>query len=143
MTTAIRLLRDQTDADCRSTLLHILFTNQGTAEAFGGFQVRLFEDRNGNRAFDLGTDLLLGDSLQSVLPPGESLTILVDLPEATTLSFRDSILTVIVDYTGIYKADVGIKAGTIVGIGKAGNPDVMAGVSPGSGPERPVTGSVE
>ena len=34
----------------------------------------------------------------------------------------------ILDYTGIYKADVGIKNGVIVGIGKAGNPDVMAGV---------------
>lgn len=37
----------------------------------------------------------------------------------------------IVDYTGIYKADVGIKAGFIVGLGKAGNPDVMPGVTPG------------
>ncbi|MFP6767255.1 MAG: urease subunit alpha, partial [Planctomycetaceae bacterium] len=36
----------------------------------------------------------------------------------------------VVDYTGIYKADVGIKQGRIVGIGKAGNPDVMAGVDP-------------
>ena len=37
----------------------------------------------------------------------------------------------IVDWTGIYKADVGVKHGRIAGIGKAGNPDVMAGVSPG------------
>ncbi len=37
----------------------------------------------------------------------------------------------IVDYTGIYKADVGIKNGFIAGIGKAGNPDVMAGVTKG------------
>ena len=36
----------------------------------------------------------------------------------------------IIDYTGIYKADVGIKNNLIVGIGKAGNPDVMDGVSP-------------
>jgi urease subunit alpha len=36
----------------------------------------------------------------------------------------------IVDWTGIYKADVGVKGGRIAGIGKAGNPDVMAGVSP-------------
>jgi urease subunit alpha len=36
----------------------------------------------------------------------------------------------IVDYTGIYKADVGIKGGRIAGIGKAGNPDVMPGVDP-------------
>jgi urease subunit alpha len=36
----------------------------------------------------------------------------------------------IIDWTGIYKADVGIKGGRIVGIGKAGNPQVMAGVDP-------------
>jgi len=34
----------------------------------------------------------------------------------------------IVDYDGIYKADIGVKNGCIQGIGKAGNPDVMAGV---------------
>ncbi|MGY3088881.1 urease subunit alpha [Hymenobacter sp. UYAg731] len=37
----------------------------------------------------------------------------------------------VVDYTGIYKADIGIKGGRIVGIGKAGNPHIMPGVSPG------------
>jgi urease subunit alpha len=37
----------------------------------------------------------------------------------------------VVDYSGIYKADIGIKKGLISGIGKAGNPDVMAGVSQG------------
>jgi urease len=36
----------------------------------------------------------------------------------------------IVDWTGIYKADIGVKNGLIVGIGKAGNPDVMDGVTP-------------
>ncbi|MEO1994558.1 MAG: urease subunit alpha [Planctomycetaceae bacterium] len=36
----------------------------------------------------------------------------------------------IVDYTGIIKADIGVKDGRITGIGKAGNPDVMAGVTP-------------
>ena len=37
----------------------------------------------------------------------------------------------IVDWTGIIKADIGIKNGRIVGIGKAGNPDVMPGVTKG------------
>ncbi|KAI0599860.1 urease [Biscogniauxia sp. FL1348] len=37
----------------------------------------------------------------------------------------------IVDHSGIYKADIGVKDGMIVGIGKAGNPDVMDGVTPG------------
>ena len=45
----------------------------------------------------------------------------------------DTVITnaLIVDHTGIYKADVGIKAGMITGIGKAGNPDVMPNVTPG------------
>ncbi|WP_017729055.1 urease subunit alpha [Halalkalibacterium ligniniphilum] len=34
----------------------------------------------------------------------------------------------IVDYTGIIKADIGIKDGRIVGIGKGGNPTMMDGV---------------
>ena len=37
----------------------------------------------------------------------------------------------IVDYTGIIKADIGIKNGRIVGIGKAGNPDIMDGITKG------------
>ena len=45
----------------------------------------------------------------------------------------DCVITnaLIVDWTGIRKADVGIKHGRIAGIGKAGNPDVMAGVTEG------------
>lgn len=44
----------------------------------------------------------------------------------------DTVITnaLIVDWSGIYKADIGIKDGIIVGIGKAGNPDVMDGVHP-------------
>ncbi|SMQ49719.1 unnamed protein product [Zymoseptoria tritici ST99CH_1A5] len=44
----------------------------------------------------------------------------------------DTVITnaVIVDWSGIYKADIGIKNGLIAGIGKAGNPDVMANVDP-------------
>ncbi len=43
----------------------------------------------------------------------------------------DTLITnaLIVDWSGIYKADIGIKNGLIAGIGKAGNPDVMDGVS--------------
>lgn len=37
----------------------------------------------------------------------------------------------IVDYSGIIKADIGLKNGYVVGIGKAGNPDVMDGVTGG------------
>jgi urease subunit alpha len=44
----------------------------------------------------------------------------------------DCVITnaLILDYTGIYKADVGIKNGLIAAVGKAGNPDVMASVHP-------------
>ncbi len=46
-------------------------------------------------------------------------------------SCPDTVITncVILDYTGIVKADIGIKDGSICGIGKAGNPDIMDGVT--------------
>jgi urease subunit alpha len=37
---------------------------------------------------------------------------------------------VILDHWGIIKADVGVRDGRIVGIGKAGNPDTMSGIHP-------------
>ncbi len=54
-------------------------------------------------------------------------------PAISDAEALDCVITnaLIVDWTGIYKADIGIKDGRIVGIGKAGNPAVMAGVTPG------------
>ncbi len=51
----------------------------------------------------------------------------------------DTVITgvVIIDYWGIIKADIGIRDGRIVAIGKAGNPDIMTGRAPRSG-RRPV-----
>ncbi|SDU40922.1 urease subunit alpha [Stappia sp. ES.058] len=48
----------------------------------------------------------------------------------------DTVITnaVIVDHTGIYKADIGLKDGRIAAIGKAGNPDVQPGVDIVIGP---------
>src|SRR6478735_7113657 len=48
-------------------------------------------------------------------------------PLATRSEAADLVLTnaIIVDYTGIYKADIGIKDGLIQTIGKAGNPLLM------------------
>lgn len=45
----------------------------------------------------------------------------------------DTIITnaTIIDYTGIIKADIGIRDGYIAGIGKGGNPRIMDGVTPG------------
>ncbi|WP_339232930.1 urease subunit alpha [Geobacillus sp. FSL W8-0032] len=52
-------------------------------------------------------------------------------PLATRDEAVDLVLTnaVVVDYTGIYKADIGIKDGKIAAIGKAGNPLLMDGVN--------------
>ena len=49
----------------------------------------------------------------------------VDSDKALDLVITNAL---ILDSTGIYKADIGIKEGLIAGIGKAGNPDVMVGV---------------
>src|SRR5690606_561555 len=48
----------------------------------------------------------------------------------------DTVITnaVIVDHTGIYKADIGLTGGRISGIGKAGNPDIQPGVDIVIGP---------
>jgi urease len=53
------------------------------------------------------------------------------MTRATTKDALDLVITsvLVIDYTGIYKADVGIKGTLIAGIGKAGNPDVMDGVT--------------
>ncbi|HXX94282.1 MAG TPA: urease subunit alpha [Planctomycetota bacterium] len=44
----------------------------------------------------------------------------------------DLVLTnaLILDATGIVKADIGVRDGRIAGVGKAGNPDIMKGVHP-------------
>ena len=43
----------------------------------------------------------------------------------------DTVITnaLVVDHTGIYKADIGLRDGRICGIGKAGNPDTQPGVT--------------
>src|SRR6188508_540071 len=48
----------------------------------------------------------------------------------------DTVLTnaLILDHWGIVKADIGLKDGRIVGIGKAGNPDIQPGVNIVIGP---------
>ncbi|MGI9480413.1 MAG: urease subunit alpha [Hyphomicrobiaceae bacterium] len=52
----------------------------------------------------------------------------------------DTVITnaLIVDVTGIFKADVGLKEGRIAGIGKAGNPDIQPGVTIIIGPSTEV-----
>ena len=51
--------------------------------------------------------------------------------EGGTLDLVITSAVVMDPVVGIVKADIGIRDGRIVGIGKAGNPDVMDGVTPG------------
>jgi urease alpha subunit len=45
----------------------------------------------------------------------------------------DTVITnaIVIDAGGIYKADIGLRDGRIAGIGKAGNPYIMDGITPG------------
>ena len=56
--------------------------------------------------------------------------------QAMSEHIADTVITnaLILDYWGIVKADVGIKAGRILAIGKAGNPDTQQGVTIEVGP---------
>jgi len=56
--------------------------------------------------------------------------------QRTSKETVDTVVTnaVIVDHTGIVKADIGIKEGRIAAIGKAGNPDIQPGVTIVIGP---------
>jgi urease subunit alpha len=51
-------------------------------------------------------------------------------------SVMDTIITnaLVLDHSGIFKADIGLRHGRIVGFGKAGNPDVQPGVTLVIGP---------
>ena len=54
----------------------------------------------------------------------------------------DTVITnaLVVDATGIYKADIGLRDGRISGIGKAGNPDTQSGVTIVIGPGTEIIG---
>lgn len=67
---------------------------------------------------------------------GGGKTIRDGMAQSATATRKEGVLdfvitsVMIIDHWGIVKADIGIKDGKIVGIGKAGNPDTMEGVSP-------------
>ena len=56
--------------------------------------------------------------------------------QRTSKDAVDTVITnaVIVDHSGILKADIGIKHGRIAAIGKAGNPDIQPGITIVIGP---------
>ncbi|MES2430133.1 MAG: urease subunit alpha [Bacteroidota bacterium] len=67
---------------------------------------------------------------------GGGKTIRDGMAQSATATRKDGVLdfvitsVMIIDHWGIVKADIGIKDGKIVGIGKAGNPDTMDGIFP-------------
>lgn len=68
---------------------------------------------------------------------GGGKTIRDGMAQSATAKRSDDVLdfvitsVIIIDHWGIVKGDIGIKDGKIVGVGKAGNPDTMDGVTPG------------
>jgi urease subunit alpha len=67
---------------------------------------------------------------------GGGKTIRDGMAQSATATRKEGVLdfvitsVMIIDHWGIVKADIGIKDGKIVAIGKAGNPDTMDGISP-------------
>src|SRR3954451_2221347 len=67
---------------------------------------------------------------------GGGKTIRDGMAQSATALRKDGVLdfvitsVMIIDHWGIVKADIGIKDGKIIGIGKVGNPDTMEGITP-------------
>ncbi|MGW3963047.1 urease subunit alpha [Amycolatopsis sp. NPDC005003] len=104
----------------------------------------LFGPTTGDRIRLADTDLLIEVTEDRSMGPGGSgdevlfgggKVIRESMGQATATRAEgtpDLVITgaVILDHWGIVKADVGVRDGRIVGIGKAGNPDTMDGVDP-------------
>ena len=102
----------------------------------------LYGPTTGDRVRLADTDLLI-EIEKDLTTPGEEAkfgggkVIRDGMGQSSTATSADGVLdlvitnAVIVDHGGIIKADIGIRGGRIVGIGKAGNPDVMDGVTAG------------
>jgi urease subunit alpha len=78
-------------------------------------------------------DLSIGGGNEAVFGGGKVIRESMGQATATRAEGTpDLVITgaLILDHWGIVKADIGVRDGRIVGIGKAGNPDTMDGVSP-------------
>ncbi|KAI9591164.1 urease [Syncephalis fuscata] len=90
---------------------------------------RLYADMFGPT---IGDRLRLGDTALW-LEIEHDYTVYGDDHHCNTSDALDLVITnaIIIDHSGIIKADIGIKDGLIKAIGKAGNPNTMDGVTPG------------
>ena len=102
----------------------------------------LYGPTTGDRVRLADTELLIEIERDLTVPGDEAKfgggkVIRDGMGQSTTATSADGALdlvitnSIIVDPAGIYKADIGIRNGRIVGLGKAGNPDVMNGVTSG------------
>ncbi|MFO7855916.1 MAG: urease subunit alpha [Paracoccaceae bacterium] len=104
---------------------------------------RLYGPTTGDM-FRLGDTSLLAEVERDLLHPGDELTTGAgkvqrdgegfmtrgtDASGALDMCVQNAVIMDPV--LGIVKADIGIRRGRIVGVGKAGNPEIMAGVTPG------------
>jgi urease subunit alpha len=102
----------------------------------------LYGPTTGDRVRLADTDLFI-EIEKDLTTPGEEAkfgggkVIRDGMGQSSTATSADGVLdlvitnAVIVDHGGIVKADIGIRSGRIAGIGKAGNPDIMNGVTAG------------
>jgi urease subunit alpha len=100
----------------------------------------LYGPTTGDRIRLADTDLLIevtedrcGPGDEAVFGGGKTIRESMAQSAATRASGTpDLVITgpVIVDYQGVIKADVGVRDGRIVALGKAGNPDITSGVDP-------------
>jgi len=88
------------------------------------------------------TNLILEVEEDWTLPPGEEAVFgggktvrdgMAQSQRSRSEGAPDLVITnaVVLDWWGVVKADVGVRDGRIVALGKAGNPDIMDGVTPG------------
>src|SRR6478672_806151 len=107
-------------------------TSEEYAAIFGpttGDQIRLGDT---DLWIEIETDFTFGGE-ESVFGGGKSIRESMNQSLASSAEGApDTVITnaVILDHWGIVRADVGIKGGRIVGIGRSGNPDIADGVDP-------------
>jgi urease subunit alpha len=95
-----------------------------------GDRVRLADT---DLVIEVEQDLSIGGGNEAVFGGGKVIRESMGQATATRAEGTpDLVITgaLILDHWGIVKADIGVRDGRIVGIGKAGNPDTMDGVSP-------------
>lgn len=100
----------------------------------------MFGPTTGDRLRLADTDLIIEVELDLTGPHGEEVKfgggkVIRDGMGQSQLTraegVMDTVITnaLVVDYTGIYKADIGLKDGRIAAIGKAGNPDTQPNIT--------------